>query len=588
MKQFFKFMLATIAGVFISSILLVVFFAVVIGGIISSAQSEEKVSLETNSILELKLDQVIDERTSKNPFEQFNFSTFESTKTSGLNDILKAINEAKTNTNIKGIYLNVSISPNSYAKLEAIRNALIDFKTSKKFIVAYGEIMEEHSYYIASVADEIYLNPAGELLIDGFSNNTPYLKGLFDKLGLEPQLIRHGKYKAAGEPLISYNMSEANRQQIEAYLGSMYTNFINDIAAARKKTPAQIRQMADELMLQSPEDAKRLGMITDVLFEDQVQEKISQKTATEFKDIKFVSAHDVAENATGISYSVKEKIAVVYCIGDIVSGKGDNETMGSTTIVESLRKAKADSNIKAVVLRISSPGGSAMASDVIWREVILTQKAKPVIVSMGDVAASGGYYIAAPAEVIVAQKNTVTGSIGVFAMLLNAQKLLKDKLGVNVETVKFGQYADMGTANRPLNAAEQAILQRYIDRIYKDFISKVATGRKLTEAHVDSIAQGRVWSGTDAKKIGLIDEFGGLDEAIAIAAKKVNLTAYRITNLPEQKEPFEQFFSSMNEQASTYWAQQQFGLQYEWYKNIKQAIKYEGVQMRLPIQLDIQ
>jgi protease-4 len=588
MKQFFKFMLATIAGVFISSILLVVFFAVVIGGIISSAQSEEKVSLETNSILELKLDQVIDERTSKNPFEQFNFSTFESTKTSGLNDILKAINEAKTNTNIKGIYLNVSISPNSYAKLEAIRNALIDFKTSKKFIVAYGEIMEEHSYYIASVADEIYLNPAGELLIDGFSNNTPYLKGLFDKLGLEPQLIRHGKYKAAGEPLISYNMSEANRQQIEAYLGSMYTNFINDIAAARKKTPAQIRQMADELMLQSPEDAKRLGMITDVLFEDQVQEKLSQKTANEFKDIKFVSAHDVAENATGISYSVKEKIAVVYCIGDIVSGKGDNETMGSTTIVESLRKAKADSNIKAVVLRISSPGGSAMASDVIWREVILTQKAKPVIVSMGDVAASGGYYIAAPAEVIVAQKNTVTGSIGVFAMLLNAQKLLKDKLGVNVETVKFGQYADMGTANRPLNAAEQAILQRYIDRIYKDFISKVATGRKLTEAHVDSIAQGRVWSGTDAKKIGLIDEFGGLDEAIAIAAKKVNLTAYRITNLPEQKEPFEQFFSSMNEQASTYWAQQQFGLQYEWYKNIKQAIKYEGVQMRLPIQLDIQ
>ena len=262
--------------------------------------------------------------------------------------------------------------------------------------------------------------------------------------------------------------------------------------------------------------------------------------------------------------------------------------MGSTTIVESLRKAKADSNIKAVVLRINSPGGSAMASDVIWREVILTQKAKPVIVSMGDVAASGGYYIAAPADVIVAQKNTVTGSIGVFAMLLNAQKLLKDKLGVNVETVKFGKYADMGTANRPLTAAEQAILQRYIDRIYNDFISKVATGRKLTTEHVDSIAQGRVWSGTDSKKIGLIDEFGGLDKAIEIAAKKVNLKEYRITNLPEQKEPFEQFFSSMNEQASTYWAQQQFGQQYEWYKNIKQAIKYEGVQMRLPIQLDIQ
>lgn len=588
MKQFLKFTLATIVGSLVSAFLLVLILMMLIGGLIASADSDEKKEIATNSILELKLDHVIPERSSKNPFEQFNFNTFESNKSSGLNDILKAIEGAKTNENIKGIYLNLSISPNSYATLEAIRNALIDFKTSKKFIVAYGEILEEHSYYLASVADEIYLNPAGELLLDGFSSSTPYLKGMFDKLGIEPQLIRHGKYKAAGEPLISDKMSEANRQQIEAYTGSMYHNFCEAIATARKKSVADIEKIANELLVQSPEDAKKLGLITDVFFEDQVQDILTKKVGVSaFKDVKMASVSDVADLVKGASYSTKEKIAVVYCVGDIVSGKGDDQTMGSTTIVEALRKAKADSSVKAVVLRINSPGGSAMASDVIWREVVLTKKVKPVIVSMGDVAASGGYYIAAPADVIVAQKNTVTGSIGVFALLLNAQKLIKDKLGINVETVKFGQYADMGTANRPLTAAEQAILQRYIDRIYTDFIEKVAQGRNLTKEQVDSIAQGRVWSGTDAKKIGLVDEFGGLDKAIEIAAKKVKLAEYRISTYPEQKEPFEQFMKSMSGEASTFWMKQQLGEQFEWYTHVKQAMKYEGLQMRMPTSIEI-
>ncbi len=588
MKQFLKITLATIVGSLVSAFLLVFLVIMLIGGLIAAADSDEKKELEANSVLELKLDQMIPERTSKNPFEQINFNTFESTRNSGLNDILKAIKVAETNDNIKGIYLNLSISPNSYATLEAIRNALLDFKKSKKYIIAYGEILEEHSYYLASVADEIYLNPAGELLIDGFSSSTPYLKGMFDKLGLEPQLIRHGKYKAAGEPLISDRMSDANRQQIEAYTGSMYHNFCEALATARKKTVSDIEKIANELLVQSPEDAKKLGLITDIYFEDQVQDRLTEKTGVKtYKDVKLISVSDAADQAKSAAFSVKEKIAVVYCVGDIVSGKGDDQTMGSSTIVESLRKAKADSSIKAVVLRINSPGGSAMASDVIWREVVLTKKVKPVIVSMGDVAASGGYYIAAPADVIVAQKNTVTGSIGVFAMLLNAQKLIKEKLGVNIETVKFGQYADMGTANRPLTAAEQAILQRYIDRIYDDFIEKVAQGRKLTKEQVDSIAQGRVWSGTDAKKIGLIDEFGGLERAIEIAAKKVKLEEYRISTYPEQKAPFEQFLNSMGDEASTFWMKQQLGEQFLWYTQVKQALKYEGLQMRLPVTIDI-
>jgi protease IV len=588
MKQFFKFMLASIFGVIIASVLLVFLTIGIVGAMVSAASDDDAKKLEANSVLELKLDYMIRERTSKNPFEQINFSTFESNRSSGLHDILKAIREAKTNENIKGIYLNLSVSPNSYATLEAIRNELIDFKKSRKFIIAYGELLEEHSYYIASVADEVYLNPAGELLIDGFSSNTAYLKGLFDKLGLQPQLIRHGKYKAAGEPLISDKMSSENRHQIEAYLGSMYDNFVSAIATSRKKTPEEIRTMADELQLQTPEDAKRLGMITGVMFEDEVHEVLRKKVDVEkFKDIKFIGVGAAAGAAVNTPFSVKEKIAVIYCVGDIVSGKGDDGSMGSETIVKAIRTAKSDSNVKAVVLRINSPGGSAMASDVIWREVVLTKKVKPVIVSMGDVAASGGYYIAAPADVIVAQTNTVTGSIGVFALLMNASKLMKDKLGINVETVKFGKYADMGTANRALTPAEEAIVQKFVDRIYNDFITKVSEGRKLTPEQVDSIAQGRVWSGSDAKRIGLVDEFGGLDKAIEIAAEKAGVKEYRTSFLPEQKEPFEQLLSSMGSEASAYITQKQLGEQYEWYMKLKDAVKYEGIQMRMPVQVEI-
>ncbi|TAE79202.1 MAG: signal peptide peptidase SppA [Bacteroidetes bacterium] len=589
MKQFFKFMLASMLGVIISSIILVFVAIGMVGAIVASAGKEDKKEIEANSILQLKLDYVIPERSSNNPFEQFNFATLESTKSSGLTEVIKAIKAAKTNENIKGIFLHLSISPNDYATLESIRNELIDFKKSKKFIIAYGEVMEEHSYYLASVADEIYINPAGELLIDGFSSSTPYLKGMFDKIGIEPQLIRHGKYKSAGEPLISNKMSAENRQQIEAYVGSMYNNYLAAIAASRKKSVAEVQAMADDLLIQTPEDAKRLGMITGVLFEDEVQQILTKKVGkTKFEDVKFVSTKAAADALKETPFSVKEKIAVIYCVGDIVSGKGDQETMGSESIVASLRKAKNDSNVKAVVLRINSPGGSALASDVIWREVILTKKVKPVVVSMGAVAASGGYYIAAPADVIVAQPNTVTGSIGVFALLLNAEKLIKDKLGVNIETVNFGKYADMGTPTRPLTASEQAIMQKFIDRIYNDFISKVAEGRKLTTAQVDEIAQGRVWSGTEAKKIGLIDEFGGLDKAIEIAAQKAKLKEYRTLQLPEQKDAFEELLKNMGDNAQAIMTKQYLGEQYEWYNNLKKAVQYEGIQMRftLPANID--
>lgn len=589
MKQFLKYTFATIVGSLISFLLLVFLFIFTVSAMVSAFVKEEIKELKNNSILTLKLDYVIPERTSKNPFESMDLSFTPTKLNSGLNDILKAIKEAKTNENIKGIYLNVSISPNSYATLESIREALIDFKTSKKFIIAYGEVLEEHSYYIASVADEIYLNPAGELLLDGFSNSTPYLKGLFDKLGIEPQLIRHGKYKAAGEPLITNKMSDENRKQIEAYTGSIFNNFCDDIAKSRNLKTDEVKEIINELKVQSPEDAKKLGLITNILFEDEVLDILTKKTGVEkYKDVSDVSSEELAKHAKNTPYSVKEKIAVLYCVGDIVSGNSDKNTMGSTTIVESLRKAKEDSTIKAVVLRINSPGGSAMASDVIWREVKLTKKIKPVIVSMGDMAASGGYYIASPANTIVAQKNSITGSIGVFALLINAQKLIKEKLGINVETVKFGKYADMGTTNRALTDEEKQIMQRYIDRIYTDFIEKVAEGRNLKKEFVDSIAQGRVWSGTDAKAIGLIDEYGGLDKAIEIAAKQASIDKYRIINYPEQKSALDELMNNLSLEASAYWLRYQMGEQYTWYKQVKDATKYEGLQMRVPVQSTIQ
>lgn len=588
MKQFIKFTLATITGVIISSVLLFFILLGIIAALVGSASEESTQHLENNSVLELKLNTVINERKSNNPFEQINFNTFEANQNSGLDEILTAIKEAEINDHIKGIYLNVSISPNDYATLQSIRNALIEFKKSKKFIVAYGEMMEEHSYYIASVADEIYLNPAGELLLDGFSSSTAYLKGMFDKLGLEPQLIRHGKYKAAGEPLIANEMSTENRQQIEGFLGSMYRNFVFDIAKARQTDTNTIHQIINELKVQSPQDAKSLKLITDIYFEDQVHEVLCGKVKVDdVKDIHFVSSGKVAAVHKKEPFSTKEKIAVIYCTGDIVSGKSSSQTMGSETIVESLRKAKNDSSVKAVVLRINSPGGSAMASDVMWREVMLTKKAKPVVVSMGELAASGGYYIAAPADVIVAQPNTITGSIGVFALLLNAQKLLKEKLGINMETVKFGKYADMGTADRPLSNEEKAILQKYVDRIYDDFIQKVAQGRKLSVEQVHAIAQGRVWSGSDAKKIGLVDELGGLDRALNIAAKKAKIGNYRLLELPEQKEPFEQLMESLSTEARLYFTKQQFGEYQEWYNQVKKATQYEGIQMRMPMKIDI-
>ena len=588
MKQFFKFMFATIAGIFISAILFILIMIGIVASLVSK-ESDKDVTIKDKSVLELNLNYMIPERTSKNPFEDFNFTSMESNKKAGLNDLLKSIRYAATDEKIKGIYLQISVALSSYGKLEEVRDALTEFKKSKKFVVAYGELMDEHGYYIASVADKIYLNPAGELLINGYSYSEPYYKGMFEKIGVEPILIRHGKFKAAGEPLIADKMSDENRQQIEAFAGGIYNHFVTKIAESRKKSFEEVSEIANKLLIQSPEDAKRLGMVDGVVYEDEVMADLRKLTDTKEKDkINFVSINSYSNHAKDkSSLTSKNKIAVIYIDGDIVSGEGDNETVGSETFAESISKARKDSSVKAIVLRVNSPGGSALASDVIWREIVLAKKSKPVIASFGSVAASGGYYLAAPADVIVAEPNSITGSIGVFALMVNAQKLLNDKLGIKFQTVKSGMYADLGSPDRPLTADEMAILQKGVDRIYNDFVSKVSTGRKMSKAKVDSIAQGRVWTGTDALRIGLVDELGGIDKALEIAVKKANVSDYKIVNYPELKDPFDNILKSLGDEASIYFTRQQLGADYKYYEMLKKVTRYEGMQTRMLNDMEI-
>jgi protease-4 len=588
MKQFFKFMFASLFGMILGGILLIFIFVGIIGSIASGDSNETKTSIKENSVLEFNLNYLIPDRTLKNPFDGFPIPGMEQGKPLGLNDIIANIKKAATNNNIKGILINAEVSPNSYAGLEEIRNELIEFKKSKKFVISYAEIMDEHSYYVASVSDKIYLNPSGEILLNGFSQQVFYIKGMLDKIGLKPELIRHGKFKAAGEPFIADKMSAENRSQIESYMGSLYNHFLNQIALARKKDVEEVTSMVNELKIQNGQDALALKMIDGLKYKDEVDAEI--KTKLGLKESEKISSITMAKfkgvpNNASIS---DNKIAVLYCVGDIVGGQGDDETMGSDRIAEAIKKIREDDSYKALVLRINSPGGSSLASDIIWREIVLCKKKKPIVVSMGNLAASGGYYIAAPADVIVAQPNTITGSIGVFGMLINAQELLNNKLGIKIETVKFGEFSDLGSPDRPLNEAERKVIQNAVDRVYADFINRVAQGRKLSEAQVDSIAQGRVWSGADAKKIGLVDELGGLDKAIAIAAKKAKLEEYRTVELPDLKDPLDELFSSISNQASIYFMKKELGQNYIQYQEVKKAIQYQGIQTRMPFEVKIQ
>lgn len=536
MKQFFKFVLATFAGIFLSFILLLI----VIVAIVSSADGDKKVTVDPKSILYIAIDYPIDERTPDNPLAALDFLGFESSESLGLRDILANIKKAKTDTNIKGIFLDESYMQSGQATTEEIRNALIDFKTSGKFIFAYSEIYTKSFYYLASVADKIYINPKGLFEFDGFNSESTFFKGALDKLGVDVQVIKVGTYKSYTEQFSLTKMSDANRMQVTSYLGSLYDHYLTGISKSRNLNKDSLYKYADALRIQYPEDALKYKLVDGLKYKDEIINELKDKTGIDRKDdLKNVTlteyTHGNVESKDEESTS-SNRVAMVYASGDITGGEGSDNTIGSEGLSKAIRKIRLDKKIKAVVLRINSPGGSSLASDVIWREVMLTRKVKPVIVSMGDVAASGGYYIACAADSIYAQPNTITGSIGIFAILPNMQQLFNDKLGVTFDNVKTGKFADLGSVARPLTPVERAVLQNQVNHGYDDFTKAVAQGRHKTQKYIDSIGQGRVWTGSQAIKIGLVDKLGDIDDAVKSAVKMANLKDYRLVPYPEQKK----------------------------------------------------
>lgn len=588
MKDFFKYVFATVVGIVISTVVLFILFFVILIGAITSFSEDKKVEVKSNTVLYLDLDQPIIERTPENSLSGLPIFGSGEENAIGFNDLIKALNAAKTDDNIKCVYINVSAPNAGMATMLEVRNAIIDFKKSKKPIIAYSEIYTQGAYYLASAADKVYLNPQGALEFKGFSSELTFFKGALDKLGIEAQIIRVGNYKSAVEPFIATKMSDYNRKQVTAYVGGLYSTFLQGISETRNISTDSLMMIANDYKIKQPKDALAFKMVDALKYKDEVLDELKQITEKDKKSsISTVNINDYFNNLPKDILTGSSKVAVIYANGDIVGGEGSDEQIGSERISRAIRKARLDDNIKAIVLRVNSGGGSALASDVIWREVILTKKTKPVIASFGDVAASGGYYIGCAADSIFVQPNTITGSIGVFGIIPNLQNLLNNKLGITFDGVKTGQYADIMTTTRPLTSGERFIIQNDVNHVYDSFITRVADGRKKTKAQVDSIGGGHVWIGTDAVKIGLADRLGSFRDAITAAAKKAKIQDYKVVEYPEKIDPIKSFLANAKENISIYYTQKELGENYLIYKKMQNAIKNSGIQARMDYDIKI-
>ncbi len=594
MKSFLKYTFATIVGIILSTIIGFFIFMGVISAIVTSGENKD-VKVKTNSVLKIDFKNGIIDRKSKNPFNNFNFTNIAANNKLGLIDIINSIKKAKTDKNIKGIYLNLSAIPAGIASVEEIRNALLDFKDSKKFIISYSDLYSLKSYYLSTVADKIYLNPQGLIDFKGLNAEIMFYKGALEKLGIEPQVIRHGKFKSAVEPFILDKMSDANRKQTLTYMNSIWDYLLKGISKERKIPVDSLNKYADNLTIDNAKMAVKYKFIDDVKYKDQIIAKLKELTGTKPKDNQnYILIKDYIKNINNgkikelekLKNLKKDKIAVIYATGEIGMGQGDEQKIGSDGLSAAIREARLDTTVKAIVLRVNSPGGSALASEVIWREMYLAKKVKPVIVSMGDVAASGGYYISCPANKIFASPVTITGSIGVFGILWNTQKLLNDKLGITVDNVTTNTNSGLGSIYRPLTGYERSVIKKGVEDIYDSFLTHVSEGRKQTKAQIDSIGQGRVWSGINAKKIGLIDEFGGLTAAIEEAKKQANIKDYAILNLPKQKDIFDELLKDFSGQIKTSILKKSLGVDYKYFNNIKKATEIKGIQARLPYSIE--
>lgn len=580
MRGFFKIVFATLLAMILFTV--IAFFVLI--GIVSSAASSEKPTISSKAVLVLDLSTPFKEQFQENPVGSF-FSE-ENTDIPSLYDVVRLLHHAESDSLVKGIYIQCATNPNGFAASEELRKAVMHFKSTGKFVIAHGETITQKGFYVGSVADSIFCNPQGGLDFSGFSSDILFLKGMLDKLEIQPQIFYAGKFKSATEPLRETKMTEANRLQTSVWLGDLYTHFLLTIGASRKKDTADLRTLAVNGSIRTAYDAVKYGLVDGVRYDDQIKSTLSKKLKQEASEtINFVSLHEY-KKASDYTASGSKRIAVVFASGDIVSGNGGDDMIGSDKFKNLLRKLRFDKDIKGVVLRVNSPGGSALASEVIWREISLLRKEKPVVVSMGDVAASGGYYIACNADQVFANANTITGSIGVFSVVPNFQSFFKNKLGITFDGVKTAPYADMGSSDKPLTEAEKRFFQASVDSIYDTFKSRVAAGRKKDMLYIDSIAQGRVWTGVRAKEIGLVDRIGTLQDAIEAAASlaKVGAKDYRIKEYPEKKTFFQQIMDGYKKSVSSDLLKEELGAEiYQTMRQVKQVKQWVGVpQTRIP------
>lgn len=593
MKSFLKYTLATMVGF----ILVIFFWFLIAVGIVSAivASSDKETVLENNSVLEIKLDGEVVDRATDNPFENLDIPLLASTQKVGIDLLKESITKAKNEDKVKGIYLRIDDVSAGYAACEEIRSALVDFKTSGKFIYAYSEVYSQKAYYLASVADKIFINPEGSLMFTGISSSTPYFSKALDKLGVEMQVIRHGKFKAAVEPYILDKMSPENKEQIETYIGSIWNNVLGEIATSRNTTVSALNSIADENMYFR--HAKKLianNLVDSLVYEDQVLDFLKNKAGIESKkDIPFVTVSELKNvpakrESKGLA---KNKIAVIYAAGEIdmeSSSSLSEEGISGIALSKEIREARQDSSIKAIVLRVNSPGGSALASELIWREVKLAADQKPTVVSMGNLAASGGYYIACAADSIVANPTTLTGSIGVFGLIPNANELIDGKLGIKNEVVNTNKLSDMPSLTRALTDEEKQIMQEMVENVYSTFVSHVAEGRNMTYEQVDAIGQGRVWTGENALKLGLVDKLGNLDDAIAIAKNMAKLDTYRVVKLPKETDPIEELMKGFSTKMKMSILEKELGSAVKYYKSLESIKNSSGIMTRIPHGLELE
>lgn len=588
MKEFLKYTLATITGIIIASFLFLIIMLASLSAMI--AAGDKPVAIKENSVLVLKAGVDIPDRTDPNPFSGFDFLNMTITSRTGLNDILKNIGKASSDKKIKGILIENGLLGSGWATTGEIREAIEKFRTSGKFVIAYSDyLLTQEGYYLSSAADKIYINPGSLLDFKGLSGEVMFYKDALEKLGIEVQVTRHGKFKGAVEPFMLDKLSQENREQISQYIGSIWSHAISAISESRNISVERLNSLADNLSGYLATSALENNLVDGLLYRDGLIDtmKILSGLTTDDKIYLVPMSRYTKVPAQEKKAFSKDKIAVIYASGSIVTGKGSDYNIGGNAYCDLIRDIRRDSSVKAIVLRVNSPGGNAVASDMIWRELELAAQKKPVVVSMGNYAASGGYFISAPGTKIFASPTTITGSIGVFGLIPNVGKLMEQKLGVSTETVNTNKNSDFPSVFRPMSVYEKEVMQKTIDKTYDDFVSRVASGRKISRERVDSIGQGRVWSGANAIEIGLVDELGGLNASVESAAKLAGLESYSLREYPALTDPYTRIISQLTGDVKSKLINKELGEFARLYEDMNEIINLSGIQARLPWFIEI-